>query len=151
MTTVKNMPPELANQFDVRFVIWIHQYIVDVLNSLGVDVTALDSSVGTLDAEKANTNHNHNLNDLSEKSYNSLDDKPTIPSEAEVVADGPTPVAVSSISCPSGADTIDRTTFNTSLSTLVTEINNLKDDIASLTTVHDDLIDKLQAAGLMET
>jgi hypothetical protein len=50
MTTVKNMPPELANQFDVRFVIWIHQYIVDVLNSLGVDVSGINTNLGTIEA-----------------------------------------------------------------------------------------------------
>ena len=163
MATVKNMPPDVANQFDTRFVIWIHQYIVNILNAVGVDVTSLEDGVSTLGTsvesvssevtEKADANHNHNLNDLTEKSYNSLDDKPSIPDieEADVVSDGPTAVAVSAVSCPTGADTIDRSSFNTTLSTLVTEINNLKDDINDLTTVHDDLIDKLQAAGLMGT
>jgi hypothetical protein len=177
MATVNPMPPNVAQAFeqfmpgDGRvFNLWIKEYIIDILEGLGVDVDTIDSNVSTLDSNvstldsnvstlgstidgKASIDHNHNLNDLSEKSYNSLDDKPSIPDidEAELVSDGPTAAAVSSISCPSGADTIDRTTFNTSLSSLITEINNLKDDINSLTTVHDDLIDKLQAAGLMST
>ena len=37
---------------------------------------------------KSDTSHNHNLNDLTEKSYNSLDDLPTIPDElADLIDD----------------------------------------------------------------
>ena len=172
MATAKPMPPIVAQAFEQVmpesgnvFNLWIKQYVIDILNSIGVDVTdldtsvssigtsvdSLDTSVATLSSEKAEANHNHNLNDLTEKSYNSLNDKPTIPAitEADVVADGPTAVAVSALSAATGSDTINRTALNISLTTLVTEINNLKDDINSLTTVHDDLIDKLQAAGIM--
>jgi hypothetical protein len=39
---------------------------------------------------KSDVTHNHNLNDLSEKSYNSLTDKPTIPDELSDLADDST-------------------------------------------------------------
>jgi predicted ribosome quality control (RQC) complex YloA/Tae2 family protein len=150
LATEKQIPKQIADQLPRQFVLWLREFIIDTVS----DINSVDGGLSDLSDEvalKAGSDHNHNLDDLVEKSYNSLDDKPDIPSEADVVADGPTAVAISAVSCPSGADTIDRTTFNTTLSTMTTEINNLKDDINSLTTVHDDLIDKLQAAGLMGT
>ena len=159
MATEKQIPKQIADQLPRQFTLWLREFIIDTvndINSVGSSVSTLDNTVSSLSDEvalKAGSDHNHNLDDLVEKSYNSLDDKPSIPDieEADVVSDGPTAVAISAVSCPSGADTIDRTTFNTALSTMTTEINNLKDDINSLTTVHDDLIDKLQDAGLMGT
>jgi len=55
-----------------------------------------------------------------------------------------TPAAsVSTVLCASGADSIDRTALNASLTTLVGEINAIK-------TVLNSLIVKLQAVDLME-
>lgn len=159
MATEKQIPKQIANQLPPQFVLWLREFIVSTVN----DINTVDSTVSDLDgtvsdlsddvALKAGEDHNHNLNDLVEKSYNSLDDLPSIPSitEAGVVADGPTAVAISAVSCPTGADSIDRTAFNSTLSTMTTEVNNLKDDINSLTTVHDAVIDSLQAAGIMGT
>jgi predicted ribosome quality control (RQC) complex YloA/Tae2 family protein len=150
LATEKQIPKQIADQLPRQFVLWLREFIIDTVS----DINSVDGGLSDLSDEvalKAGSDHNHNLDDLVEKSYNSLDDKPDIPSEADVVADGPTAEAISAVSCPSGADTINRTTFNTTLSTMTTEINNLKDDINSLTTVHDNLIDKLQDAGLMGT
>ena len=52
--------------------------------------------------------------------------------------------AISAISLGAGADTVDRTTFNTDLGTLVSEINALR------TTVNN-LLAKLRAHGLIDT
>jgi len=163
MATAKPMPDVVAQAFDGLmpgtgqiFNIWIKNQIIDILNSVGISVDSLDTSVGTLNTEidtKSASTHNHNLADLTERSYDSLTDTPaeSTLSEADVVADGPTAVAVSALTLTAGADTVSIASTNTSIATLVTEINNLKDDINSLTTVHDDLIDKMQAAGLMGT
>lgn len=50
--------------------------------------------------------------------------------------------AVSSISCPSGSDSIDLAAFNTSLGTLVTEINAIK-------TVLNTLLSRLETAEVL--
>lgn len=52
--------------------------------------------------------------------------------------------AVSAISLGAGADTVDRTTFNTDLSTLVTEINAVR-------TTLNNLLAKLRTHGLIDT
>jgi len=146
MSTVKNMPPDVANQFDERFVLWMQQYIVDIVNQTVEDLSETDDSVSSLSTSKADADHNHNLNDLSEKSYNSLTDTP----EADTADDGPEDVDdITSISCASGADSIDRTAFNGVLSTLEDEINDIITALNSLKAAHNDIIDELQSAGLM--
>lgn len=52
--------------------------------------------------------------------------------------------AVSAISLGAGADTVDRTTFNTDLSTLVTEVNAIR-------TTLNNLLSKLRTHGLIDT
>lgn len=52
--------------------------------------------------------------------------------------------AVSAISLGAGSDQVDRSTFNTDLSTLVTEINAIKDTLNSL-------LGKLRTHGLIDT
>ena len=52
--------------------------------------------------------------------------------------------AVSAISLGAGADTVDRTTFNTDLTTLVTEINAIR-------TTLNNLLAKLRTHGLIDT
>jgi len=146
MSTVKNMPPEVANQFDEKFVLWMQQYIVDIVNQTIEDLSSTDDTVSNLSTSKSDTDHNHNLNDLSEKSYNSLTDKP----EADTADDGPTDVAaITSITCATGTDSINRTSFNAALSTLETEVNGIITALNSLKAAHNDIIDELQSAGLM--
>ena len=146
MSTVKNMPPEVANQFDERFVLWMQQYIVNIVNQTIEDLSDTDDSISSLSTTKADSDHNHNLNDLTEKSYGSLTDKPV----ASAADDGPTDVAaITSPSCASGTDQINRTAFNAVLSTLETEINGVITALNSLKAAHNDIIDELQSAGLM--
>lgn len=46
--------------------------------------TSVQDAINELDTEKSPIAHNHNLNDLQEKSYNSLTDKPAIPAVEDV-------------------------------------------------------------------
>jgi hypothetical protein len=52
--------------------------------------------------------------------------------------------AISAITLGAGADTVDRTTFNTDLGTLVTEINAIR-------TTLNNLLSKLRTHGLIDT
>lgn len=166
MATANNMPPGLSRTMDPVFV----QYLVDqVVSSINLTDTEKANRPGTVSAGNlarlnasgdledsgsaassfADTSHTHN--------YDNIQNTPT----AEVASDGPTDAGtgtnVSSLSAASGADQIDRAAFNTALGTLVSEINAINGILNLLVTshntlisAHNDVIDKLQDAGLMD-
>jgi len=45
-----------------------------------------ETEIDSLLAGKSDVTHNHTLTSLSEKSYNSLTDKPTIPTQSYIIA-----------------------------------------------------------------
>jgi hypothetical protein len=156
MATANPIPPNVAQSIEklmgidgVTFNLWLTQSIVSIVNQTISDLADTDGDVSDLSTTvdgKADSGHNHNLNDLSEKSYNSLTDTP----EAGTADDGPADVvAITSPTCASGTDQIDRTAFNSVLSTLESEINGLITALNTLKAAHNDIIDELQAAGLM--
>lgn len=155
MTAAEKIPDIVAQELERVmpgsgriFNLWLDQKIVDVVNATISDLSDANDEISSLDSNKSDVSHSHNLNDLTEKSYNSLTDSPV----ADVASDGPGDVSnITSPSCATGADTIDRTAFNAVLSTLESEINAISSALNSLKTAHNDIIDKLQGAGLMST
>lgn len=143
MANETQIPAQIANQLPPQFVLWLKAFILstvgeinDVDSSVSNVSTSLTSLSDAVDL-KAGEDHNHNLNDLVEKSYTSLDDKP----EGSA---GPSDVsAVSSISCSAGDDTIDMSAFNTALGILVTEINAIRSGLNTLKSTYDDMVDTL--------
>lgn len=175
MATAKNIPPILAKSLDPVLLDWLRSEIREAINNTdsekanrasGVTIGNIASLRENGDPEDsgyavgsfAAVDHTHNLEDLTEKSYTSLEDVPVAATADDGPGDASPASAVSSISVASGADTVDRTDLNSDLSALVIEINAIKDVLNNLVSshnalklAHNDIIDELQAVGLMET
>lgn len=165
MATAKNIPPTLAKSIDPVLLSYLRDEVRAAIND--TDSEKADRPVGVTSGNFATLNEdgdpqdsgksNFNLADLAEKDYTSLDNAPVAETASDGPADAGAASAVSAISVSAGADTIALATFNTALGTLVTEINAIKSALNllvtshnTLKTAHNDIIDKLQAAGLME-
>lgn len=171
MATLNKIPDRIANQLPADVRKWFEEVLRPTLSETDSEIAALDSNksdrpespingnLPTLDEsgdlvdsgitpdDKSDTDHNHNLADLTEKSYNSLDDLPV----AAAASDGTTASGVTVVACASGTDSVDRTTLNTDLAAMVAEINSINSALSTLVTNFNGLIDNLQDAGLMGT
>lgn len=48
MATTKDLPNQIASQLPPQFVLWLKSYVIDILNSLGVDISGLDTTTTQL-------------------------------------------------------------------------------------------------------
>jgi hypothetical protein len=162
MATTKSLPAQVANVLDPRFTKWLEQYVVSILNNLGIDVSSVSSDVGTINGSITTIQDQiDSLNtDLSGKLDTGIHPFDEILTQAATATAGPADASpasdVSAFSIASGADTIDRAGTNTKITTLTTEINTINSSLSDaitklnlLKTAHDGIISKLQAAGIM--